>query len=130
MSLLTFLKQNANWLGAGALLAFLSSFGQTYFISIFAGEIRQSFDLSHGAWGLIYTLGTTASAVVMIWAGALTDQFRVRHLGAATLVFLALSCLLMSLVSAVWMLPLVIFALRLGGQGMACLLYTSDAADE
>ena len=119
MSLLTFLKQNANWLGAGALLAFLSSFGQTYFISIFAGEIRQSFDLSHGAWGLIYTLGTTASAVVMIWAGALTDQFRVRHLGAATLVFLALSCLLMSLVSAVWMLPLVIFALRLGGQGMA-----------
>ena len=119
MNFLTFLKQNANWLGTGALLAFLSSFGQTYFISIFAGEIRQSFDLSHGAWGGIYTLGTAASAVVMVWAGTLTDQFRVKHLGAATLVLLAISCLLMSQVSAVWMLPVVIFALRLCGQGMA-----------
>ena len=119
MNFLTFLKQNANWLGTGALLAFLSSFGQTYFISIFAGEIRQSFDLSHGAWGGVYTLGTAASAVVMVWAGTLTDQFRVKHLGAATLVLLAISCLLMSQVSAVWMLPVVIFALRLCGQGMA-----------
>jgi MFS family permease len=119
MNFVAFLKQNATWLGTGALLAFLSSFGQTYFISIFAGEIRTSFDLSHGAWGGIYTLGTGASAVVMVWAGGLTDRFKVKHLGAATLFFLAVSCLLMSLVSAVWMLPFVIFALRLSGQGMA-----------
>ena len=119
MNFVAFLKQNANWLGTGALLAFLSSFGQTYFISIFAGEIRTGFDLSHGAWGGVYTLGTGASAVVMVWAGGLTDRFKVRHLGAATLIFLAVSCLLMSLVSAAWMLPFVIFALRLSGQGMA-----------
>ena len=119
MNFIAFLKQNANWLGTGALLTFLSSFGQTYFISIFAGEIRTSFDLSHGAWGGIYTLGTGASAVVMVWAGGLTDRFKVRHLGAATLIFLAVSCLLMSLVSAAWMLPFVIFALRFSGQGMA-----------
>ena len=119
MNFVAFLKQNANWLSTGALLAFLSSFGQTYFISIFAGEIRTDFELSHGAWGGIYTLGTGASAVVMVWAGGLTDRFKVRHLGAATLIFLAVSCLLMSLVSTVWMLPFVIFALRLSGQGMA-----------
>ena len=68
MNFVAFLKQNANWLSTGALLAFLSSFGQTYFISIFAGEIRTDFELSHGAWGGIYTLGTGASAVVMVWA--------------------------------------------------------------
>ncbi|MDG2404583.1 MAG: MFS transporter [Paracoccaceae bacterium] len=119
MSFLNFVKQNANWLGAGALLAFLSSFGQTYFLSIFAGEIRSSFGLSHGAWGGIYTLGTSASAVVMVWAGGLADRFRVRYLGAATLFFLAISCLFMSIASAIWMLPFVIFTLRLCGQGMA-----------
>ena len=53
MSLLRFLSENIQWLAAGILLTFLSSFGQTFFISIFAGEIRSTFGLSHGQWGLI-----------------------------------------------------------------------------
>ena len=63
MPILAFLRDNAPWLTAGVLLTFLSSFGQTFFISIFAGHIREAFDLSHGQWGGIYTLGTTASAL-------------------------------------------------------------------
>ena len=113
-----FLRENARWLGAGALLAFLSSFGQTFFISIFAGEIRSEFGLSHGEWGGIYSLGTTSSAVVMIWAGALTDRFRARALGVIVLSMLIAACLAMSAVSSVWVLPFVIFALRFTGQGM------------
>ncbi len=113
----SFLLQNAPWLTAGALLAFLSSFGQTFFISVFAGEIRAEFGLSHAAWGGIYALGTTASAAVMVWAGGLTDRFRARALGSGVLILLALACLSMAL-STVWLLPLVIFALRLTGQGM------------
>ena len=66
-----FLRSNAPWLGAGALLMFSSSYGQTFFISIFAGEIRAEYGLSDGQWGLIYTLGTTASALLMLWAGAM-----------------------------------------------------------
>lgn len=116
--MLDFLRQNSRWLSAGALLAFLSSFGQTYFISIFAGVIRAEFGLSHGEWGGIYTLGTTASAAVMIWAGVLTDKFRVRALGAIVLGLLALSCLSMSWVTSAALLPFVIFALRFTGQGM------------
>ena len=54
MSRLDFLTRNAPWLGAGAMLTLLSSFGQTFFISIFAGEIRADFGLSHAAWGGIY----------------------------------------------------------------------------
>ncbi|MDA7427672.1 MFS transporter [Primorskyibacter aestuariivivens] len=113
----SFLRLNAPWLGAGALLTFLSGFGQTYFISIFAGEIRAEFGLSNGQWGGIYTLGTTASALLMVWAGSLADRFRVRALGASVLVLLACACLLMSL-STAWLLPVVIFALRFTGQGM------------
>ncbi len=119
MRLVAFLRENANWLGAGMLLTFLSSFGQTFFISIFAGEIRTEFNLSHGEWGGIYTLGTSLSALIMIWAGGLTDHFRARTLGAAVLVMLVLACLFMALNHAVWLLPLVILALRFTGQGMA-----------
>lgn len=118
MSFLSFLRQNFTWLLAGALLTFTSSFGQTYFISIFAGEIRAEYGLSHGQWGGIYSLGTFASAIVMIWAGALTDTFRVRTLAIYVLFILAVACLFLAFLPAVWMLPLAIFLLRFAGQGM------------
>ena len=118
MTILGFLRDNAPWLGAGFLLTFLSSFGQTFFISLFAGEIREGFGLSHGQWGGIYSLGTTASALVMIWAGGLTDRFRVRGLGPIVMIMLATACLAMALNPVWWLLPIVIFGLRFAGQGM------------
>ncbi|MDT8326278.1 MAG: MFS transporter [Roseovarius sp.] len=118
MSILAFLRDNAPWLSAGVLLTFLSGFGQTYFISIFAGEIRESFALSHGEWGGIYTLGTTASALVMVWAGGLTDRFRVRTLAPVILVVMTGACIFMALNPVWWLLPVVIFSLRFAGQGM------------
>lgn len=118
MTILAFLRDNAPWLSAGVLLTFISSFGQTFFISIFAGEIMETFQISHGQWGGIYTLGTTASAIVMVWAGGLTDRFRVRALGGAVLLMLTGACLSMALNPVWWALPLVIFALRFTGQGM------------
>ena len=119
MHLSEFLRRNAPFLSAGILLTFLSSFGQTFFISVFAGEIRTEFGLSHGAWGALYSAGTTASALVMIWAGALTDRHRVRVLGPAVLVVLFFACLLMAMAQTVWVLLVAIFALRLAGQGMS-----------
>ena len=118
MRLRAFLRDNAPFLAAGGLLTFSSSFGQTFVISVFAGEIRAEFGLSHGAWGGIYTLGTFVSAVVMIWAGVLTDHIRVRVLGAVVLALLAAACVLMAWTPAVWVLPVAIFALRFAGQGM------------
>ncbi|NCQ23421.1 MAG: MFS transporter [Rhodobacteraceae bacterium CG17_big_fil_post_rev_8_21_14_2_50_63_15] len=116
--MLVFLRDNAPWLSAGVLLTFLSSFGQTYFIAIFAGEIRETFALSHGEWGGIYMLGTSASAIAMVWAGGLTDQFRVRRLAPVVLMMMSAACLFMALNPVWWLLPLVIFILRFSGQGM------------
>ena len=118
MGTLAFLRSNLRWLTAGMLLTFLSSFGQTFFISIFAGEIRETFEISHGQWGGIYALGTTASAALMVWAGGLTDRFRVRALGAVILAMLMVACLFMALNPVWWLLPLVVFGLRFTGQGM------------
>jgi len=118
MGYLRFLIDNRLFLLAGFLLTFTSSFGQTYFISLFAGEIKGTFGLTDGGWGGIYTIGTTLSAITMIWAGTLTDRFRVRHLSLAVMIMLALACMAMSLVPNGFLLIFVIFALRLMGQGM------------
>lgn len=118
MVFLHFLRQNARWLSAGVLLTMMSSFGQTFLISVFAGEVRAEFGLSHGAWGLIYSVGTMLSAVVMVWAGVATDHFRVRKLGTLVIFGLALSCLAMALNLWAGTLILCVFLLRFFGQGM------------
>ena len=119
MSFSRFLRENAPFLAVGTLLTFSSSFGQTFFISIFAGDIRAAYGLGHGAWGSLYAIATTASALTMIWAGALTDRYRVRVLGAVVLAGLAASCLVMAAAPNALVLALAIFGLRLFGQGMA-----------
>ena len=115
---LKFIRDNAPFLATGALLSFLSSFGQTYFISIFGGEIRANYGLSNGDWGLIYMIGTGASAAVMVFAGGLADRFRVRQLGITVVLLLGLSCLLMAWNPVAALLPVLVFFLRFFGQGM------------
>lgn len=115
---LRFIRENTPFLATGALLSFLSSFGQTYFIAIFGSEIRETYGLSNGDWGLIYMIGTGASALLMVFAGGLADRFRVRTLGIVVVLLLASACLFMAFNTAVALLPFVIFALRFTGQGM------------
>lgn len=118
MNTIDFVRSNARWLSAGALLTLLSSFGQTFFISLFADQIRNDFRLSHGEWGAIYSAGTFGSAVVMIWAGGLSDRYRARSLAPVILLMLALSCVAMAINPVWWGLFAVVFALRFTGQGM------------
>ena len=122
--MLQFMRENAAFLLAGVLLTFTSSYGQTFFISIFAGEIKADFGLSDGDWGLIYTLGTTLSALVFAWSGTLTDRFRVKGLVLTVLPGLALACLFMSLAQSAVLLIFVVFLLRIFGQGMTSHLAT------
>lgn len=118
MAYLQFIRANWLFLLAGFLLTFTSSYGQTYFISLFAGDIKDSFSLSDGQWGGIYTIGTTLSAITMVWAGVLTDRFRIRRLSFWVMIALATACLAMAAVPNWIALIFVIYALRLTGQGM------------
>jgi len=116
---LQFIRENAPFLLAGALLSFLASFGQTFFIAIFGGEIREAYGLSNGDWGLLYMIATGASAVAMVFAGGLADLFRVRSLGIGVVLALGVACIAMAVNTTTAGLVLVIFALRFFGQGMA-----------
>lgn len=115
---LDFLRSNLRWLGAGFLLSFSSSFGQTYFISLFSGELRDAFGLSHGGFGGLYTLATLASAATLVWLGKLADTQPLARLTAATITGLALTALAMAAVASPVMLVLVLYGLRLFGQGL------------
>lgn len=118
MTIAHFIRTNSRWLFAGGVMMFAASFGQTFFISIFARQIMETYALSDGDWGTLYAIGTTASGLTMIWAGGLVDRFRARALTTGLLVIMALFCIAMAYNSSVWLLPVVIFGLRLSGQGM------------
>ena len=118
MGYFEFIRSNIAWLLAGFILALSSSFGQTFFISIFSGKIQAYFNLSYGDWGSIYMIGTLTSATVMIWAGTSSDIFRARSIGVLVLFGLSMSTLLMAVNPAVWLLPILVFFLRFLGQGM------------
>lgn len=112
------LRGDWRWLSSGFLLMFFSGFGQTYYIAIFAGQIKSELLLSDGQFGTVYTLGTLASASLLTWAGKYADLLSVRALGAGVIAGLALTALIMAAASSVAVLALAVFGLRFFGQGM------------
>ena len=119
MNTLAFIRSNTRWLLGGLILTFFSSFGQTYFIALFSTEIRATFLLSHGDFGIIYMAGTLASAATLVWLGRVVDSYAVSTVALWVCIALGLACIAMALVSSAWMLVLVIFGLRLFGQGLS-----------
>ncbi len=118
MNTLAFARDNARWLAAGFLMALGSSFGQTFFIALFSDPLRATFGLSHGGFGTIYMLATLASALTIIQLGRLADRVDPRPLACCTVLALAAVCLAMAGVAHWLMLLVLIYGLRLLGQGM------------
>jgi len=118
MGFFRFLSANARWLFAGFVMTFASSFGQTYFISLFSGNIRAEFGLSHGDFGAAYMAATLASAVTLLWLGKLADRPRLDLIAAAMVGGLALTSFAMSQAQHIIALVVVLYGLRLFGQGM------------
>ena len=101
------------------LIAFYSSFGQTYFIGVFGPQIQSEFGLSHTLWGSIYLAGTLGSALLMPFTGALIDRFSLSGYSLAVGFALLAACACISLASGPIMLVVAIFLLRQSGQGLA-----------
>lgn len=122
---ISFIKSEWRFLLFGFLLAFFSSPGQTFFISLFSGIIRKDLNLSHGDFGTIYAIGTLASAATLIPLGRLVDTIKLRKIALAIIIALALAALHFSTVSSVLTLAIGIYFLRLSGQGMMSHLYAT-----
>ncbi|MBT5416221.1 MAG: MFS transporter [Rhodospirillaceae bacterium] len=118
MSYLPFIRAHWRFLLFGFSLEGFSSFGQTYFIALFSGEIRGEFDLSHGDFGLYYSVATLASGFTVIWLGRKIDHIPLKRFTVYVLFGLAGACALTAATPAAIFLFLAFFALRLAGQGM------------
>ena len=123
-----FIQVEWRFLLFGVAMAFCSSLGQTFFISLFSAEIRAELNLTHGAFGSYYALATTASAISLIWLGKLADTMRVERLALFVICCLCASAMLFSQVFSVVTLVLGLYLLRLFGQGMTSHTYTTAMA--
>lgn len=118
MPFLHFLSDNRRWLGGAFLLTFFSSFGQTFFIALSSRGIRDEYGLSHGEFGGIYMLATFASALTLPLIGRSVDRFSAATIASLNIPLLALAAVAMACSNSIVILMLVIYALRLLGQGM------------
>ena len=115
----TFLRTHGWLIGFGFFMYFCSSAGQTFYISLFGGELRTAFGLSHGAFGTIYAAATLASAATLVWAGRLIDRVSLPIFAATVMTGLAGVSLLMGAAWSAGALAVALYGLRLFGQGLA-----------
>lgn len=125
---LSFLQSEWRFLTFGALMAFWSSLGQTFFISLFSAQIRDELNLSHGDFGTYYAIATAASAFSLVYLGKFADSVALRKLSLITLAALCLSALHFSTIQNVATLLIGIYLLRLWGQGMTSHLWSTAMA--
>ena len=102
----------------GFFISFFAGFGQTFFISIFNLEIRGLLNLSDGQFGILYSLATLTSAIILIWFGKLIDIMDLRiYTFIVSLGFVCACIGMFFLINNLFMLFVLIFSLRFFGQG-------------
>lgn len=115
-----FILTNARFLAFGFVVAFASSFGQTFYVSLFSEEIRTDLNLSHGDFGAFYSFATLISGFAVIWFGKQIDHMDLR--AYSYLVILGLCTATLGLAFIPSGLPYLIFPIfflvRLCGQGL------------
>lgn len=121
-----FIRAHWNHLIFGFVLMALSSFGQTFFISLFGAELRDAYGLSDGGLGTAYAAATFASAFTLPHIGRLIDRTTVPRYTIGVALLLAGACGLMAISESVALLVLGFYLLRLGGQGL--MVHTSMTA--
>ena len=114
----TFVISNLRWLAGAFLLTLFSSFGQTFFIALSNGGIRDAFGLSHGEFGGLYMLATLLSAATLPFPGRPLDRYPAVTMAVATMLMLACACAVMGYAGSLPTLVLALYMLRLFGQGM------------
>lgn len=105
-------------LAFGFACAFLSSPGQTFFISLFIGAVAADIGLSAAGLGSLYMVATVGAASLLPLAGHWIDRLDLRLYTVLVMAGLALSCWVMAVVGGPATLVAALLLLRLTGQGL------------
>lgn len=118
MNYLAFILSNPRFLAYGFMMLFFSGFGQTYYFGPYTDSVRQSFNMSHGDIGLLFSLATGLAGLLMMWAGRKIDDVDLRTFTFLICVTLIAGCFSMSTANSIPALMLGFFLLRISGQGL------------
>lgn len=103
----------------GGNLTFLSSFGQTFLISLFVPHFVQVFELTKASFGTIYSALTLTSAAVIPVLGGWIDRTPLKLYSVLVIGGLIVGSLMAGLATHVVLLVTGLFFLRLCGQGLS-----------
>lgn len=113
-----FLASYRTILAFGLVTALSSSFGQTFFISLFLPYFMADFELTKGDFGFLYGACTLLGALCLPRLGSHIDKLDLKRYTTLTIVGLAAAALTVSTAPHVALLALGIVGLRLTGQGL------------
>jgi MFS family permease len=118
MSYIELLRGHRGLLSFGLLTAFASSFGQTFFISLFLPGFMTAFGLNTATVGLLYSVATLGSALLLPALGGRIDTASLRKYTVWVVVMLAAAALSVAFAPHYLLLGLGLLGLRLLGQGL------------
>lgn len=118
MTYLKVVSTNRALIGFGLLTAFSTSFGQTFFISLFLPHFLASLSLDESGFGVLYAVGTLSSALLLPTLGAAIDSSDLKRYTTVTVLGLAGSAVLVATAQHAILLGIGIAGLRLSGQGL------------
>lgn len=113
-----FVQNNKAILGFSFIAVFWGNFGQSFFIGSFGDGIQASLGLSSGDYGLVYSVATLASAIMVAFLGGAIDRFPLRRFTLAIALGLFFAAFILSQAQGVVTLLLGFFLLRLFGQAL------------
>lgn len=113
-----FFRSNNRLVSFGTLQTFFSSFGQTFFISLFVPYFIQDFDLTKSSFGTLYSLATLGSAFTLPYLGQWIDRISLQNYTLFVSTGLIGATLLAALSWHFLILFGAIYLLRLFGQGL------------
>lgn len=113
-----FILTNKRILNFGFLFNFFSSFGQTFFISLFVPFWIDSFEISNAAFGSMYATVTIISAFLLSMSGKYIDRTPLKKFGLIVFIGLLLSVCLLSQSYNLPILMVSLLLVRFFGQGL------------
>ena len=103
----------------GAALALFSSFGQTFLVSLFVPALQVEFGITEARFGILYSLATLASGLLLPLAGRGIDRWPLHWVTAGVIGLMVVSALALAGAWQLWVLGLALVGVRLAGQGLS-----------
>lgn len=113
----------AGWrmLTIAGLAVFFTGPAQTYGISVFVQPMTEDLGISQSLFSTVYSLGTLASAIVLMFVGRVIDRVGSRRVMAIAALVLGAALFVLSMVNTVLALLIGFAMLRSSGQGVLSL---------